>query len=251
MPDTPHPPFRPATPGLPPPARRPDNLTLPRRTPGPPPSSLTGGMISLAYADMQPEQHRKVENRINSRSPFPGAKLPPPPATQTAERAKLEELEKALRLFETELTEREAALVELQSRLGEREREIAETENLLRVRESLLKVQRKASTMPPFAASAEERHALEKLRATLDAQEATLVEAKAALREREAFVEQSETTLMDKVASQQEHEIMLEQRYEDLRRAEQDLRRRLAVVDPAVAAELEAERVKKRDEFNE
>jgi len=94
-------------------------------------------------------------------------------------------------------------------------------------------------------------NALEKLRAELDAQEAALTEAKDALRERESFIEQSETTLLNKVAAQQEHEIMLEQRHEDLRRSEHELRMRLAQVDPDVAAALEAERLKKMDEFNE
>jgi len=111
--------------------------------------------------------------------------------------------------------------------------------------------QRKAPTLAPFAASAEETSALEKLRATLDAQEATITEARVALRERESFVEQSETTLLNKVSAQQEHEIMLDQRYEDLRRAEQELRVRLAEIDPVAAAELEADRARKRDEFNE
>lgn len=146
---------------------------------------------------------------------------------------------------------RERALEDLQARFAEREREMAELEALLLARERVLMAQRKAPTMPPFAARAEESDALEKLRATLDIQEAALAEAKAALKEREAFIEQSETTLLNKVAAQQEHEIMLEQRYEDLRRAEHELRLRLAQVDPSVAAELDAERKRQRDEFNE
>jgi septal ring factor EnvC (AmiA/AmiB activator) len=128
---------------------------------------------------------------------------------------------------------------------------MAELENLLLARERVLMAQRRAPTLPPFAATAEETAALEKLRATLDAQEASLQEARAALKEREAFVEQSETVLMEKVAAQQEHEIMLEQRYEDLRRNEHELRKRLAEHDPVIAAELEAERTRKRDEFND
>lgn len=120
-------------------------------------------------------------------------------------------------------------------------------------------------TPPPSAVSEEERLALEKLRASLEAQKiavteahaalesqkAAVSEAHAALKQRETFVEESEATLMSKVFAQQEQEIMLEQRFEDLRRAEQDLRKRLALVDPAVAAEIEADRIRKRDEFNE
>lgn len=225
-------------------------LSLPRRLPStntPPP---TGGLISLAYADAHPSVQRRVEARINSRSPFPNSVVQS--ATNTAaERARLLEMDRAQRFREEELDARERAMEELQARLAEREREIAELENLLLARERVLMAQRRAPTLPPFAASAEERSALETLRATLDAQEASLAEAKAALKERESFIEQSETTLLNKVSAQQEHEIMLEQRYEDLRRAEHELRLRLAQVDPTAAAELEAEKRKQRDEFNE
>ena len=246
---SPFPPPRPLVGGLPPP-RRPQPLSLPRRPPAAPGGGSTGGLISLAYADAHPDVQRRVEERINSRSPFPGAAVPSA-SNVAAERARLLEMDRAQRLREQELDAREAALEELQSRLGEREREIAELENLLLARERVLMAQRKAPTMPPFQVSEEEKSALEKLRVTLDAQEASLAEARAALKEREAFIEQSETTLLNKVAAQQEHEIMLEQRYEDLRRAEHEMRVRLAQVDPKAAAELEAERARQRDEFNE
>ncbi len=223
-------------------------LTLPRRpSPGNTPPQV-GGFISLAYTDAPASVQRRIEERLNSRSPFPAA----PSVTNTApERARLLEMDRAQRLREAELDARERAMEDLQSRLAEREREIAELENLLLARERVLMAQRRAPTLPPFAAHAEETSALETLRAELDTQESALAEAKAAMRERECFIEQSETTLLNKVAAQQEHEIMLEQRYEDLRRAEHDLRLRLAVIDPAVAAELEADRRKQRDEFNE
>lgn len=254
MSDQPIPPerplFPPANAAVPPPPRRPAPLSLPRR---PPPSGHNppaGGLISLAYADAPIEVQRKIEQRLNSRSPFPNSVVQSATAS-AAERERLMELERLVRQREQEMDLRERALEELQSRLADREREIAELENLLLARERLVMVQRKAPTMPPFAASQAESDALEKLRATLDAQEAALAEAKAALKEREAFVEQSEVTLMNKVAAQQEHEITLEQREEDLRRAEIDLRKRLAVVDPAAAAEIEAERRRQRDEFNE
>lgn len=252
MPD--QPPFPPPPPPRPPlgapPPRPHQSLSLSRRAHTGNTKPPTGGLISLAYADAHPDVQRRVEQRLSSRSPFPNSVVQS--ATNTAaERARLMEMDRAQRLREQELDDRERALEELQARLGEREREIAELENLLLARERVLMAQRKAPTMPPFAASEEERSALEKLRATLDAQEAALNEARAALKEREIFIEQSETTLLNKVAAQQEHEIMLEQRYEDLRRAEHDLRQRIAQVDPAVAAELEAERQRKRDEFTE
>jgi hypothetical protein len=209
-------------------------------------------MISFAYADASPDVQRRVEARLNSRNPFPSS-LQAAPNTQAveAERARIRDLEAMLRQRDQEQNAREAALEELQGRLVEREREIAELENLLLAREKVLMVQRKAPTMPPFAASAAERSALETLRAQLDAQESSVQEARAALKERERFIEQAETTLMDKVTAQQEHEISLEQREENVRRAEIDLRRRLAEIDPAAAAEIEAERIKQRDEFNE
>lgn len=252
------PPPPPPRPGFPPPPKglgqvppgAAQSLSLPRRAPGSHPVARTGGLISLAYADASPEVQRRVEHRINSRNPFP-SNSPFPAAQSGAERNRLAEVERILRLREEELNCRELALEELQNRLGDREREIAELENLLLARERLLSVQRRAPTMPPFAASAEERSALEKLRFELDKQESNLQEARAALKERESFVEQSETTLMDKVAAQQEHEISLEQREENVRRAEYELRKRLALIDPAIAAELEAERLQKRDEFNE
>jgi len=228
-------------------------LSLPRRPRPQAEIPPTGGLISLAYADASPDVQRRVEARINSRNPFPSPNQPGSANAQIneAERSRIRELELALRQRDHDQNAREAALEELQGRLVEREREIAELENLLLAREKVLMVQRKAPTMPPFAASAAESDALQKLRVQLDAHELTIQEARAALKDRERFIEQSETTLMDKVASQQEHEISLEQREENVRRTEIDLRRRLAEIDPAAAAEIEAERLKKRDEFNE
>lgn len=248
------PPPRPAS-GYFPPPRSTLPLTLPRRLAGLP-AHPTGGMISLAYADAAPDVVRRIEERMNSRSPFPGAAVGAPAAAGASaaslgDRARIVELERLLRQRDLELSERERVLEDTQAKLNERERAIAEVENLLLARERVLMAQRRAPTLPPFAASQEERAALETLRATLDAQETAISEARTALKEREAFIEQSESTLMSKVSAQQEHEIMLDQRYEDLRRAEQDLRKRLALVDPAVAAELEADRIRKRDEFNE
>jgi chromosome segregation ATPase len=254
MSDQPIPPERPLFPpvnaAVPPPPRRPAPLSLPRRPAPTGHNPPAGGLISLAYADAPIDVQRKIEQRLNSRSPFPNAVVQSATAS-AAERARLLDLERNLRLREQEIDARERAMEDLQARLADREREIAELENLLLARERVLMAQRRAPTIPPFQANAEETAALEKLRAELDAQEDALAEAKAALKDREAFIEQSEITLLNKVAAQQEHEIMLEQRYEDLRRSEQDLRRRLAEIDPAAAAEIEAERIKQRDEFNE
>lgn len=245
-------PTRPGVPALgggSPPPRRPQPLSLPRRPSASAASAPTGGLISLAYADVSPEVRRRVEERINSRSPF-SSSFPASPAT-AAEHTRLAELDRALRQREQEADARERALEELQARLMEREREIAELENLLRAREYVLMAQRRAPAVAPAAASDEEKAALEKLRAELDSQEISIQEARAALKEREHFVEQSESTLLDKVAAQQEQETAMEQREENLRVAEDGLRRRLAMADPAVAAELEAERLRPRDEFKE
>lgn len=248
----PPPPYPRPTGNFLPTARRQPNLSLPRRPQAGKPPVTTDGMISFAYAYASPDTQRRVEAWINSRNPFPSTLRGAPSDHQIeAERARIRELEAALRQRDQEQNAREAALEGLQGRLVEPEREITELENLLLAREKVLMVQRKAPTMPPFAASAAETSALEKLRAQLDIQEAAVQEARAALKERERFIEQSETTLMDKVTAQQEHETFLNQREENVRRTEIDLRRRFAEIDPAAAAEIEAERIKQRDEFNE
>jgi hypothetical protein len=57
--------------------------------------------------------------------------------------------------------------------------------------------------------------------------------------------------LFEKVQEQQEKETELEQKEEDLRIRESKLREKEAQHDPAVAAELEEEKSKTFDEFNE
>lgn len=253
MPDWPRPiPNRSGAPapgaGLPPPTRL-QLRNLPRRPASSTASPPAGGLVSLAYADVSPEVLRRVEERINGRTAFPARYSAA--AANATEQVRLTELERELRQREQEADDRERALEELQARLMEREREIAELENLQRAREHVLLAQRRSPASAPAAASEEEKAAMEKLRAELDAREISLREARAAIKERERFVEQSESTLLDKVAAQQEQEIALEQREENLRGAEDDFRRRLAKADPAVAAELEAERLRPRDEFKE
>jgi hypothetical protein len=251
MPDQkPFPPFRPPPAGLP--ARRALALSLPRRAAnGDHGQVANSGRGTTLYSGSEMALQRKLEARINSHSPFTHPAPAPMANLSVADRARLMELDRSLRVRHEELDARENALDELQARMTERAREISELENLLLARERVLMAQRKAPTLAPFAASAEETTALEELRATLDAQEAALAEGRAAFKERESFIERSEATLLEKVAAQQEHEIMLEQRYEDLRRAEHDFRNRLAQIDPQVAAELQAEKARKRDEFNE
>src|SRR5690606_34398626 len=127
-----------------PPPRKPAPLSLPRRPPSQPGHVNAGGLISLAYADMAPEVQRRVEQRINSRSPFPSANPFPGSGMSAVERARLQELERALRQREQEADARERALEDLQARLCDREREIAELENLLQARERVLMAQRRA-----------------------------------------------------------------------------------------------------------
>jgi chromosome segregation ATPase len=164
---------------------------------------------------------------------------------------KVLELERTLRVLERSLAERERAITETESRLAERDRDIAEAEALLIAREQLNAASR--HTAVGGSATPEERAALETLKAELERQEASLLEAKQAVREREVFLDESETRLFEKVQAQQDKENELEQREEDLRARLRRLREREAQYDPKVAAALKAEdeAAKKRDEFNE
>jgi hypothetical protein len=127
--------------------------------------------MSLAYADASPAVQRRIEERFKSRAPFPQSPLR---STDdgSADHQRLIELEHLLRQREFEMNERERALEDIQAKLAEREREMAELENLLLARERVLMAQRRAPTLPPFAASEEETAALEKLRADEAAQKA-------------------------------------------------------------------------------
>lgn len=178
-----------------------------------------------------------------TRSPFaPGEAVPDRAA----------ELERSLRALEQRLEERERVAAELEARLAERERELAEMEALLQAREKVLDAERRAAR-GGGAVSAEEKAALEALKAELQRQEASLREAKAALKERETFLEDSENKLFEKVQAQQEKETELEQREEDLRLRERRIRALEAGNDPAAAAALAAEKARPRtfDEFSE
>ncbi len=109
---------------------------------------------------------RRLENRMLSRAPFGYSSLPGA-SSGPADQQRLIELEQLLRQRQIEINEREQSLEDVQAKLAEREREMAELENLLLAREHVISAQRRAPTLPPVAASAEETAALEKLRATL------------------------------------------------------------------------------------
>ena len=179
-----------------------------------------------------------------SRAPFSTGGKPP-------ESSKLVELERTLRQLEVSLAERERVIAETETRLIERERDVAEAEALLAARERLIQ----ASNRPakPAEISAEEKQALESLRAELERQEAHVKEQKQFIHEREKFLDESETKLFEKVQEQQDKENELEQREEDLRARDRRVREREASFDPQAAAALQAEdeAAKKRDEFNE
>jgi DNA repair exonuclease SbcCD ATPase subunit len=154
------------------------------------------------------------------------------------------ELEQSLRAFEARLAERERLVEEAAFKLAERERECAEFETLLAAREKILAVARQAAPAPKAPVSAEERAALDALKAALDRQEASLAEAKSAHREREQFLDESEARLFEKVQAQQEKETELEQLAEDLAAREQRLRTSESTPAPAAPP-------KAMDEFNE
>jgi chemotaxis protein histidine kinase CheA len=160
------------------------------------------------------------------------------------------ELQKALRQLEGKLAERERAVTDLVARLADRERDLAEVEALVGAREKVIEAAKKNAQTPSL--SKEEQSALELLKAELERQETSLKEQRAALKEREMFIEENETKLFEKMQVQQEQEVELEQKLDDLQAMEKRLKEREAVVDPAAAAALKAEKEgKKFDEFNE
>ena len=132
----------------------------------------------------------------------------------------VEGLEKALRVLEAKVAEREMALAEAENKLAERDRALAETEALLQAREKVIEAMRKQSTESSgTVANPEEMEALKKLKEELDRQEASMKEQRQAIKEREEFLEQSESALFEKMQAQQEKETELEQKSEDLKRA--------------------------------
>lgn len=163
----------------------------------------------------------------------------------------LAEFERSLRQLQIQLAERERVAIETDAKLAERERDIAEAEALLIAREKLVAASRRAGPAP--AMTAQEKEALEQMRAALDKQEATIQEARQSIKEREQFLEESETKLFAKVTAQQEQEIELEQREEDLLIRERQLREAIAASDPAAAEAMKTEEnaAKTHDEFNE
>jgi hypothetical protein len=163
------------------------------------------------------------------------------------------ELERSLRQLQLLLAERERVVVEAEARLVERDRDIAEAEALLIAREKLAAASAVRRNGPAPVMSAQEKEALEQMKAALDKQEVTIQEARQGIKEREQFLEESETRLFAKVQTQQEKEIELEQREEDLQIRERQFRESMAAVDPGAAAALKAEDAASNthDEFSE
>lgn len=169
---------------------------------------------------------------------------------RTLDSQQVAELQKSLRLLQTKLEERERAVAENAARMADQERELAETAALLDAREKVFAAAKGASRAPTL--SKEEQSAVELLKTELERQAVSLNEQKAALKDREAFIEENEGKLFEKMQAQQEQEVELEQKADDLRAMEKRLREREAVLDPAAAAALKAERqARKFDEFNE
>ena len=159
------------------------------------------------------EARRSIDAIMSqSRAPWGG--------TTALSGSQVEGLEKALRVLEAKVAEREMALAEAENKLAERDRTLAETEAILQAREKVIEAMRKQSAETAGAAvNPEEMEALRTLKEELDRQEASMKEQRAAIKEREEFLEQSETALFEKMQSQQEKETELEQKSEDLKRA--------------------------------
>jgi hypothetical protein len=218
-----------------------NTLALPRRL-----AVRAGARSPLELSEASAEARRSIEAIVSAtRTPWTGAT--PLNPEQAAE------LETSLRLLATRLDERERAVEELETILADRQRDLAEMEALLIAREKVLDAARRATTTvprPDAAVSAEEKAALEALKAEVDRQEVSLKEQKAALAERERFVNETETKLFDKMMQQQEQETEIEQKLEEIGSREKRLREREAAADPQAAAKT-AEPAKKFDEFNE
>lgn len=133
----------------------------------------------------------------------------------SAHPATLAQREHNLREMESRLVDRERMLADAESKLAEREREIWEAEALFEARKQVSQSQQEpvaAGSDGPIASD----EAMDALKATLEEQEQSLMQAKAALKEREEFLEASENKLFEKLQAQQEREIELEQWAEEL-----------------------------------
>jgi hypothetical protein len=127
--------------------------------------------------------------------------------------ATLAQREHDLRETESRILDRERLLGDAEARMSERERELWEAEALFEARKEVSQSNEVSSdngnSDPPS-------EAFDALKATLEEQEKSLLEAKSALKEREEFLEASENKLFEKLQAQQEREIELEQWAEEL-----------------------------------
>jgi len=127
--------------------------------------------------------------------------------------ATLAQREHNLRETESRLLDRERLLADAEARMSDREREIWEAEALFEARKEVSLSNEVSSDNGNSDASSE---AFDALKATLEEQERSLLEAKSACKEREEFLEASENKLFEKLQAQQEREIELEQWAEEL-----------------------------------
>lgn len=133
--------------------------------------------------------------------------------SSSAHPATLAQREHNLRETESRILDRERLLGDAEARMSERERELWEAEALFEARKEVCQAKEEPSDNGGAGASSE---ALDALKATLEEQEKSLLEAKTALKEREEFLEASENKLFEKLQAQQEREIELEQWAEEL-----------------------------------
>jgi hypothetical protein len=142
----------------------------------------------------------------------PGHKEVDGPVTE-AHPATLAQREHNLRETESRILDRERLLADAEARMSERERELWEAEALFEARKEVSQSNEVSSDNGNSDAPSE---AFDALKATLEEQEKSLLEAKSALKEREEFLEASENKLFEKLQAQQEREIELEQWAEEL-----------------------------------
>lgn len=126
-----------------------------------------------------------------------------------------QEIETHLLKLQADIINREELLNQGQKQCKARELELNEQEALLAARNQI--IESKANYLNESLISPDEHSALQTLKKTLDAQEASLKEARKMLREREAYVEQCENMLVEQSIVLTEREARVEQQEEDRR----------------------------------
>jgi len=143
---------------------------------------------------------------LNPQSEFPKIK---------SQSGKQQEMEAHLLELQADVINREGLLAEKEKYLEARALELNEKEALLEAHRKVFMSQGIGKAEQTPEERAVELDALQALRAELEAQELSLVEARKMLQEREAYIEKCENELVEKSMQLTEREAQLEQWEED------------------------------------